>query len=44
MTAYPTCLQILKLFDYKLAEFKINIISQWDKEQGYSSLQKSKKA
>ncbi|EYB84248.1 hypothetical protein Y032_0320g2384 [Ancylostoma ceylanicum] len=36
--------KILKLFDYKLAEFKINLVSQWDKEQGYSSLGKSKNA
>ncbi|KAK6740159.1 hypothetical protein RB195_008560 [Necator americanus] len=35
--------KILKLFDYKLAEFKININSRWDKEGGYSSFEKTKK-
>ncbi|PIO65159.1 hypothetical protein TELCIR_13188 [Teladorsagia circumcincta] len=32
--------EILKLFDHKLAEFKINIVSQWDKEDGYRNLPK----
>lgn len=32
--------QILKLFDYKLAEFKLNIVSQWDKEDGYRNIEK----
>ncbi|KAJ1366134.1 hypothetical protein KIN20_026731 [Parelaphostrongylus tenuis] len=27
--------KILKLFDYKLSEFKVNLVSQWDKENGY---------
>lgn len=32
--------KILKLFDYKLAEFKLNIVSQWDKEDGYRNIEK----
>ncbi|KAK6024018.1 hypothetical protein OSTOST_10181 [Ostertagia ostertagi] len=32
--------KVLKLFDHKLAEFKINIVSQWDKEDGYRNLPK----
>lgn len=30
--------KILKLFEYKLSEFKVNLISQWNKEGGYLSL------
>lgn len=30
--------KILKLLDYKLSEFKVNLVSQWDKENGYVSL------
>ncbi|VDO40771.1 unnamed protein product [Haemonchus placei] len=35
--------KILKLFGHKLAEFKINIVSQWDKEDGYRIVPKKDK-
>ncbi|VDL72092.1 unnamed protein product [Nippostrongylus brasiliensis] len=36
--------KILKLFDYKLAEFKLHIVSQWDKEDGYRNIESKEKS